>query len=276
MGMFETVYLDTLEVSVRRIRGLGTPIPRRDVLVRAQRHGSNDRTRHYEGRVVDLEGIIRGASDLAVWQAFDSLKAKLALGSEHVLKFRRSGFSVDEQLTVIVAAAGDDDFSFDAPGVARWGVSLFAADPRIYSAVLKEQSYDPTSALLGGGVNFTLSFPLEFPTSTASHLELVNGGNFPSPPVLTIQGPVEDPSVDNDTTGETIDLRYIMGANDVIVVDVGAREITLNGAERPDLLRVQDSTWWELAAGTNQIRMRGTGMSPGVTELTVQYRDARI
>jgi hypothetical protein len=271
--MIDSCSIDGTALTVVDLKGLGSPAPRRSAFARAERHGSIDRTRFYEGRVLELEGLVRGAD---AWDTFDALKQAFALGAERTLRFRRTGRSEDEQVTVRVASPLDDA---TRPGATliRYGVSLFAGDPRIYGAALKSGSYDPTESLSGGGVTFPLTFDLEFSTTTATHLELANEGNFSSPPVLTIAGPVIDPIIDNDTVGESIAFDTVLGDADTLVVDVAARSVLLNGAERLDLLVVADTTdWWELAPGTNRLRLRGTGMEAGSTELTCQYRDARI
>jgi hypothetical protein len=276
--VFDYVYLDDWQVpGVRSLNGLGSPAPRQDITLRAARHGAIDRTLYYGGRVLELQGILWGATDLEAWEALDELKGKLALGSSHVLRFRRTGRLNDEQLAIIVAGPVDDGTSYDAPGVIKYGVSLHAPDPRIYVAALRSGSYDPSAALEGAGAAVPLVFPLDFSSSgVAGLLELANGGNFKTPPVLTITGPVVNPIIDNVTTSESLELVYSLGSSDTVEVDIAARTVTLNGASRPDLLTPQATTWWELTPGTNELRLRGTGMALGKTALTAAWRDARI
>lgn len=270
--MFDYVYIDDWQVpGLRALNGLGSPTPRQDVTDRAARHGAIDRTLFYSGRVLELQGVLSGI-EADVWATFDSLKAKLALGSSHVLRFRRTGRLEDEQLEVIVASTVDDGTSYDAPGVVKYGVSLHAADPRIYSAALRSSSYFPGVAISGGGVDLPLAFPLMFDTGGAGLLEVGNGGTFDTPPVLTITGPVVNPILDNVTTGKSIEFVCVLGSSDVIEVDVAARSVTLNGASRPDLLTPQATTWWELAPGTNEIRLRGTGIvTPSLPRLSLWW-----
>lgn len=277
--MIDKLRVDDLEVHTAEtsmltaVRGLGLPQPRREVFPRASRHGAIDHTEFHDGRVVEIEGICWGEGSTSAWDALDQLKARLALGAERTLVFRRRGRTFDERIAARVATPLDDELG---PGFIRFAVSLFASDPRIYSDALKSGSYDPTAALTGGGVRFPLAFPLTFSTTTATHLELVNAGNFRTPPVLTIDGPVNNPFLDNDTTGETIAIAASLGSSDQVVVDVAKRTLTLNGAARLDLLAVAQTTWWELGSGTSRIRLRGTGMAAAKTRLTCQYRDARI
>jgi phage-related protein len=275
--MFDSVYIDDLLVTrVQKLAGLGSPTPRTDVTLLAGRHGAIDRTLYYQGRVLELDAVIAEADSGASWTAFDALKQKLQLGSTHVLKFQRSGISDQEQLEVVVAGPVDEAISPFFPTAINWGVSLHAPDPRIYGATLRSGSYDPAAAASGGGVGMPLTFPLSFPTTTATHLELTNNGNTASPPVLTIQGPVINPVLDNDTVLESLSLVYSLGSSDTVEVDMAERTLKLNGALRYDLLSTDPVKWWELQPGTNRLRLRGTGMATGKTLLTCQYRDARI
>lgn len=261
---------------VQTVRGLGSPPPRRVDFVRAERHGVVDRTRFYEPRLIEVIGMTMADTDEELWDAYDELRGKLALAdAARTLSFRRHGRAFDERVSARVATIVDDELVPGRPFV-QWAVTLLAPDPRLYGDALRSGTYDPAAALSGGGVSFPLSFPLEFSTTTSSHLSLVNAGQFPTPPVLRIQGPVVNPSIDNDTTGETLRVVYSLGSADVVVIDVASRSVTLNGAERPDLLDARESTWWEMAGGTNLLRLRGTGMALGVTSLTCEYRDARI
>jgi hypothetical protein len=164
----------------------------------------------------------------------------------------------------------------------RWAATLEAADPRVYGASLKSALYDPTASLAGGGFAMPMDFStggLVFSTTTATELFVENQGNAPSPPMLTIHGPAANPIVDNDTTGESIVLNGLggvnLGAADVIVVDVAARLVYLNGAVRRDLVTVAGTTWFDLQPGQNALRLRGAGMAAGVTQLQAAWRDAR-
>lgn len=280
--MITSLYVDDVQLHrtarcrVTKLHGLGLPAPRTERVPRGSRHGAIDQTRYYEGRVLDLEGaLVEYGTDLAgLWAEWDALKRRLQLGADRVVRFRRQGQLEDEQVTVRVASPLDDDVS--VPKVIRWGVSLFAGDPRIYGAALRSAFYDPAASLSGGGVAMPLTFPLTFTTTTVTQLDLTNLGNFATPPVLTIKGPVVNPVVDNNTTGESLYITYSLGSSDTVVVDVAARSVKLNGASRLDLLNTQSTKWWELQPGTNRVRLRGTGMVLGVTQLTVQHRDARI
>lgn len=288
--MLERAWLDDLKIHdvadlanmVYALEGtnLGeSPEPRVDSTSRPRAHGSTNRTRFYQPRIVQLTGYCSGSSPFATSQALDALKAKLALDGEPVvLKFRRVGGVEDERMLVVPAS------KLDAPiqgweSIVKWGQTLEAPDPRIYSETLKAGAYDPTGAGSGSGVTFPLEFPLEFTGPAGAQLNVENGGTYPTPPLLTITGPAATlVAIDNDSTGESI---VFTGAGalavaDQLVVDVAAKTVKLNGVSGPELIDGRLTTWFELPSGLNLLRLRGTGFVAGQTQLAVTFRDARI
>lgn len=214
-------------IALTGVRGLGSPPPRQASYSRARRHGAVDNTRYYEGRVIALDGEVWATADKTAVEAFDELKAALMLGDlAHTFKFRRTGMSEDEQATVIVAS--ELEWQVTDETFIVWGVSLFAADPLLYASAEKTGSYDPTTASTGRGISFPLRFPLVFAGEATTHLTVVNSGNFPTPPIFTIIGPVTNPVIDNDTTGESIYTAGLtLAAGDQAVIDVAERELRL-------------------------------------------------
>ncbi len=113
--------------------------------------------------------------------------------------------------------------------------------------------------------------------SGAYHLAPVNAGSAPAQPVITILGPgTEPPQLINATTGQTLACAAIpaaiLGDADTMVIDVGARSITLTGAERDDLINFSTSDWWGLVNGTNNLDMPVTGGS----SFSVSWRDTYL
>lgn len=277
--MFTTIKLNDFEilggdVVVTEIRGLGSPSPRSDRIDRPRAHGSIDRTQFYGTRVFELIGVVGADDSGATWQTFDELKgvlATLANDEDVLLRVGRQDIGVDRAL---VRVDGDVDCNVLPNGIV-WGVQLVASDPRLYSDTLKQGDYDPT-VVGAGGVVFPMVFPFVFGQVQSGTVTVENQGNFKSPPVITIEGPVTDPALDNETTGETITLDTAIILGDDLVIDVARRRTTLNGALRPDLIVPSLTTWWELVPGGNQIRLRGSAMVGGTTHLSIEFRDARI
>jgi len=71
--------------------------------------------------------------------------------------------------------------------------------------------------------------------------------------VLTIQGPVEVPTLTNATTGQDFTLDVQLYAGDVAVVDMGQRTVRINGVSRFSS-RGARSAFWQLTRGDNDLR----------------------
>lgn len=263
----------TIPYSLRSIKR--TVSEKRVTGERASRDGIVDRSLWKAEQTLDLAGYSSGDTDGATQDNHDALRQRFVTQGDHVFRFLRLGRADEEQLTFRTVAAPDAE-SEGYSRTARWTSTIVGADPRIYSAILKSGAYDPTAILTGGGFNVNIVFPIVFSTSTATELVVTNAGNYRTPPVFTIQGPVVAPTIDNDVTGESIYLNATLGSADTLVVDVAARQVYLNGASRRDLFNASLSTWFLLQPGENRLRLRGSGMASGVTTLAVQYRDARV
>lgn len=282
--MIETLHIDGLQLlpdtgagvgGLLGISGLGSPAPRPERVLKSRAHGEVDLTALYGGRVIGLLGYCYGPDMATAHSNFDILKNSVKLGSTHLLKFRRIGQAVDEQVSVRVASAVESPFA-GASMQIKWSVELFAADPRIYSSTLNQGDYDPTTAGTAG-VELPLVFPLDFLGSGLSNLIVSNGGNFPTEPTFTISGPIVNPIIDNDTSGESLFTSGLtMIAGDSAVVDMAAKTFLLNGALRMDYVLAGTSKWFSLQPGETSLRLRGSGTSGGQTNLLVTFRDAKI
>lgn len=278
----ESLTIDGVTIPAwRKIAGLGSPPPRQDVRDRAQRHGSIDRSRFYQPRLLEIEAVavIAGDDPVAVWDALDALKGAFAVGSDHVIRFRRRGMPFDERLTGRVAAELKADVNYATPGVLEWSIALLCADPRMYADVATTARYSPTTS--DGGVVFPLAFPLAFSGGAGtdgSVMTVTNAGNFPTPATYTVEGPaLAGFSIVNESTGEAIVTTGLaLAAGDSLVIDVDARDVTVAGTSRPDLIDAAQTTWFELGAGNTLLRLHGSGFSEDVTALTATFRDARI
>jgi hypothetical protein len=279
MSWLESLTIDSTTIPAwRKLRGLGSPPPRQDVRDRSRRHGSVNRTTYYQPRLLEITDAVLKGDPANIWADLDALKGAFALGTDHIIRFRRKGAAADERMAVTVASEVQADVAFDVPGAILWSAAFMAADPRIYSDTLSIGSYQPSSGG-AGGLSFPLEFPLTFSSSPDSALlQAQNGGNFWTPPVWTVHGPAVNPQIVNETTGDTIaTIGLALLAGDTLTVDVAERAVLIGGTSRPDVIDASASTWGELAKGVNVIRLLGSGFDiASGTALAVAFRDARI
>jgi phage-related protein len=114
-------------------------------------------------------------------------------------------------------------------------------------------------------VTFPITFPLSFGGgSAAGTVTADNTGNIEMRPIITITGPVTNPTVENETTGLSLtfsnpnQVSYTLNSGDQLVIDLDAHQIMYYpdgssiGASRRNWL-VSGSTWWDLPPGTSTI-----------------------
>lgn len=281
LKIHDVAELATIAHSLRSVRGLGSPPPKRASSSRPRGHGSTSRTRWYQERIIDLVGYTNAGSIGATQTAIDELKGAFALGAERIFRFRRSAFAEDDQVAFRVAS------ELNAPGegyqkTVRWDVSIEAPDPRIYGAALKSGTYDPTAFAMASGADVPLMFPLMFGAAgeMPEHLHVTNAGNFETPPVFTITGPATNPIIDNETTDEHIYTKNLaLLAGETLVIDVAKKTARLGGPVgtlRLDVIDPAPTTWFELVKGENMLRLRGADFVAAQTSLVASFRDARI
>jgi hypothetical protein len=151
-------------------------------------------------------------------------------------------------------------------------VPLVAPDPRKYGTQLKSAAVNALSSI-PVGVILPITLPVTFPTQpTTPVIPVTNAGTFECRPVITIAGPLVGPGITNLSYGQTISYQALtLAANDVLVVDLNARQGFLNGAFVPATI---SSSWWVLQPGQNLVQVLGTTTGGG--SATVQWSDSYL
>lgn len=127
--------------------------------------------------------------------------------------------------------------------------------------------YDPvgiteTLTLTGGGeTEFPITFPLEFPLTTIdASVYPDNSGETPTWPRVRLNGPGQDPTLENVLLGKTLELVVTMASGDYIDIDMGAATVLLYTASTGVTTDITDamqsgSEFWPLGVGPNQIHV---------------------
>lgn len=138
--------------------------------------------------------------------------------------------------------------------------SLVAADPRIYASAVQEAR----ASVAGTAITIT------------------NQGSMSTPPVVTIYGPSSGTmtgiSAQNLTTGESVVFAsaYALAPGQSITIDFANKTVKReSGANIYDQVQFASSTWWQLAAGDNQVRYNATGTTTA-SSMVVSWQDAWI
>lgn len=86
---------------------------------------------------------------------------------------------------------------------------------------------------------------------------VTNLGNVQSYPIITLVGEIENPIVENETTGESLQVNITTtNATDALIIDMENRIITLNDT-LVNADRASSSQWWYLPAENSSILLDG-------------------
>lgn len=116
-------------------------------------------------------------------------------------------------------------------------------------------------------------------TGSAGTLTATNNGDSPAYPVLRLDGPVANPSIEQPATGAHLVLDTTLQAGDYLLIDTRSRAVLYQGTTPRRTWVRGGSTWPLLVPGDNQLIYRGAALpgAPGQTSLlTVTWRDTSL
>jgi phage-related protein len=167
-------------------------------------------------------------------------------------------------------ASIDPEYSY---GYIKAQYSFFCPDPRYYDDSLNTATMTVTNPL---GRNYNKTYNITYGGgSNATSTTVTNAGWATTYPVITLVGPVTNPTIGSSTQGTSITLSGTYASTDTIVIDLDSKLVTLNGASARNLLS-GTSNWFSAAPGSNQFYMTGTGTLAGTTSATITWRNAYI
>lgn len=159
-------------------------------------------------------------------------------------------------------------------GAPRPTVEFLATDPRVYDANLTTLVI-PVS-VSSSGASWPWSWPVSWGTAgTSGVATFTNLGNFPTLPVAVFAGPVDNPQLQNGTTGQFVSFAVTLGIGDTLTVDFAAHSVVLNGTASRRGTMTSASTWWSLAPGPTQILYSANTVAVGST-VTVTGRSSWV
>ena len=208
-------------------------------------------------------------SDLATQrETFLKLFGEIIKDGTKTLKINKSN-SVNVQIDVMgVKVAGE--VQAEDGNASKLLIELTSEYPYLMSQTL--QSFD-VFIFNGGGMAIPMALPMNMSINGANEATLSNAGNIEAYPVFTFYGPLNNPSIQNVTTGKQLSLNYNLTSADYIVVDVFNRTVNLyiSGAQNNGR-RYASGDFWTMQPGNNLIHLN-TGTFNASGKCKVEWRD---
>jgi hypothetical protein len=146
----------------------------------------------------------------------------------------------------------------------------------VYALGSNEQSVVITAGAAAGetGIANPITNPISTTLNATGQQFVVNQGDAPTWPRFRIDGPITNPQVLNNTTGELLALATTVNVGDYLDIYPQLGRILLNGtADRYSALDFAQSEWWQIQPGSNDIRLLASSFSSPAA-LTVYWRNA--
>jgi hypothetical protein len=155
-------------------------------------------------------------------------------------------------------------------------IDLFCPEPFWLDTftISREMSY------VMGGFQFLLRLPTSYASRTFRRI-LTNEGDVETPVKIEFKGPAQNPTVQNNTTGEFIRVKRDLGENDILYIDTtfGNKrvEIAREDGSKENAFHYLDlaSTFFQLQVGDNELEYNSNNDSTK-TRVTVKYRNRYV
>lgn len=161
-------------------------------------------------------------------------------------------------------------------GLIMSQVEFFCPDPRYYDSNIQTATLNyspPTGRVYNRIYNLVYGGGSSVITTT-----ITNNGWTDTYPTITLNGPIDNPVLGNNTQGFALNFNVILSSSDDFVVDLYNKLITLNGQPARNTLISGSSQWFSAQPGNNDFYLTGDAGSTlvGVTGATVEWQSAYI
>lgn len=285
----KNAYLNTLQIHdylinigfwlSPRIQGLEAPSIRLPSFERPNLDGAFVPNQLYGGRAITLEGGVSGNGSVALYRTrrrqFTSVARIYRPGdtlTPITLKFKTMD-DLELQVEVYVRKL---TFPDEHLAGGKYVLDLFAPNIRIVSQTLYQQQLNIFS---GGGMPIPMPIPMDMSAGGSVESTITNAGDTGAFPIFTLYGPIEDPTVSNQTTGESFSLNYELTSTDeFIVVNVENRTVLYYADEDTAPVNIRQyfsGDWFEIDSGDNSIKLVVADTADAGYAL-IRWRDAYL
>ena len=137
------------------------------------------------------------------------------------------------------------------PRVSDYKIDILCSDPVIYDVTSGSENSISIARMADGGYITPYILPVEWASETPPEV-VTNSGTVDIYPDITITGSATNPTIYNVTQGKWIKLATTLGISDEVVINMADKYVLLNG-ELANNLMTEDSKWWTLEPGDNDI-----------------------
>lgn len=258
--------------NLQDVQGWDSAEVRAEVQQREGDHGSWASPTYLGERPITLVGTVIAPDWAALDDAREQLLAAASLSDTPVVVYE----TVPKR--ALAHRSGKPLWAYTTDTIATYSVLMTAEDPRRYDVV--QQAGQTMLPIVTGGrpTPYTLPYTLSA-TTVSGQIDCTNAGSIETRPVIVIDGPVSQPAVlAQMPDGSVRPMTYSqdLGVGDELVIDVLAKEVTLNGAVSRRRFLSMPLGWPIIPPGATVSFRFASAVYSASAALTVRWRSAWI
>jgi len=261
------------------VQGLEAPTIRLPSFERPNVDGAFVPNHLYGGRPITLEGNVSGSGSMLTYRTrrrtlenLASIYRPAGVLQPVVFKFKTMD-DLELQCEIYVRKLKFPDALLTG---GSYVLDMFAPDIRLLSQELHAQQ---VSIFSGGGMPIDMPIVMSMAAGGLTETTINNAGDITSQPLITVVGPIEDPTVSNQTTGESLAVDYTLTlSTERIEIDVETRTVLYFASASAAGVNIRDKfsgTWWELRSGNNSIKLV-VADTTDTGYMTINWRDSYL
>ena len=221
-------------------------------------NGDNDIDFRLEPRVLQVPLLVKNESATAPRYQHYQIREK-------ILDIFRPQTSGVLRVMVEYTTGGIADVITRNINVKVLGGLSFDVDPNSWNVrtVVQLRADDPTWYSGSGLTGTTLLTTTYFDTNIGGTQTFALAGNWPTFPIIRVNGPITNPTITNNTTGKSIAITATISAGAYYDIDLsyGKKTVVDNGGVNriSTVSSSSDLATWALAPGNNVIAITGSG-----------------
>ena len=126
------------------------------------------------------------------------------------------------------------------PTSCQYQLDLIAEDPNIYSTSSKSGIATKST---GGSFSIPFSIPFSFVGGVDGSVAVTNSGDVSTFPTITLNGPLTNPRILNETTGRFIQINETINMGEYIIINTQNKTVLLNGSSNKIGSMTDNSDW---------------------------------
>lgn len=262
-----------------KIQGLEAPGIRLPSFERPNVDGAFIPNQLYGARPITLEGVVSGNGSLALYRtrrrAFEAVARIYRPGgvvTPITFKFK----TMDDLELQIPVYVKKNDFPDILLMKGDYKLDLIAPDIRIFSQV---EHTEQINIFQGGGMAIPMGIVMDMSIGGSVESVITNAGDITSFPTIIIRGPIDDPIISNQSSGDSFSLNYTLTSSaERIEIDIETRTVLYYADDTTAPINIRQyfsGDWWELQPGTNAIKLVVSDVSDA-GYMVIKWRDAYL